>query len=345
MSSLFVLNGKESKLLRFLKSHIVSCVFLLGFVFDIFILPDVEHFLTVILGTSYITFFSICLFWRELIIKNNKVDDEEKDTYRILTFLISFFSGSSLSYIFTYSLRSADFGLSAPLLIIFFIVLIANEVVGTHRFRLIFDYTLLIIVSSFYNIYMMPLLTGSFDDRTFYISIFSSALIIYFYTSFFSSYSEFGHIIKPKGNALAFTVPLAAFFLVLNFLLPPVPFTIEKIIVTSKNVSLEKDKTFLAKVVSFREGKNISLSFSEDSSVTYTTVYALPAHVESSPRHLWYKKQSEGVYLPVETLEIQENKVGIKRSLTSSIRGSLGDYKVITSVGVRTLREDTLTLR
>ena len=178
MLRLFAVNGKESVLLRFLKSHIISCVFILGFAFDIFILPDVDHFLTVILGTSYITLFSLCLFWRELIIKNNKVDDEEKDTYRVLTFLISFFSGSSLSYIFTYSLRSADFGLSFPLLLIFFIVLIANEVIGTHRFRLLFDYVLLIIVTSFYGVYMTPLITGVFDDRTLYISIFSSAIRI-----------------------------------------------------------------------------------------------------------------------------------------------------------------------
>ena len=345
MSSLFVLNGKESTLLLFFKSHIVSCVFILGFAFDIFILPDVDHFLTVILGTSYITLFSICLFWRELIIKNNKVDDEEKDTYRVLTFLVSFFSGSSLSYIFTYSLRSADFELSAPLLLIFFIVLIANEAIGSHRFRLLFDYVLLVIVSSFYNIYMMPLLTGSFDDRTFYISIFSSALIIYFYTSVFSSHSEFGHIIKPKGNALAFTVPLTAFFLVLNFLLPPVPFTIEKIVLMSKNVSLEKDKTFLAKAVSVGESKLVELPFFEGVPVSYTTVYSLPAHVESAPKHSWYKKNDDGSYSPVDITSSSENKGGVKRSLTSSISGGVGNYKIVTSVGIRTLREDTLTLR
>ncbi len=341
------MRATESKkgLFPFFKKHLVSTIFILGFAFDIFILPDVDHFLTIILGTSYIALFSACLFLRELLIKNNKVDDEEKETYRLLTFLISFFSGSALSYVFTYSLRSADLALSAPFLLLFFIVLISNEFISSHRFRLIFDYVLLVIASTFYNIYIMPLVTGAFDDRTLYISIFSSALIIYFYTTLFSHYSEFGDLVKPKGNALAFCLPVFILFLALNFLLPPVPFSIQKVMVSSGSYKSEKEKTFIAKLFALGEDEVLSVPYSADQKLSYTTVYSLPTGVASTPEHAWYKKASDGSYLAESFISKNENTNYDVRSLSTEIREEKGEYKVVTFVGRRVIREDVVSIR
>ncbi len=332
-------------LFPFFKKHVVSTIFILGFAFDIFILPDVDHFLTIILGTSYIALFSICLFLRELLIKNNKVDNEEKETYRLLTFLISFFSGSALSYVFTYSLRSADILLSAPFLLLFLIVLISNELISSHRFRLIFDYVLLVVASTFYNIYIMPLITGAFDDRTLYISIFSSALIIYFYTALFSHYSEFGDLVKPKGNALAFCLPVFILFLALNFLLPPVPFSIEKIIMSSGSYKAEKEKTFIAKLFAIGEDEVLYVPYALDQNLSYTTVYSLPTGVVSSPEHVWYKKENDGTYQVQPFVSKNENTGYDIRSLSTEIQEEKGDYKVVTYVGRRVIREDVVSVR
>ncbi len=336
---------QQKGLFAFFKRHLISTVFIFGFAFDIFVLPDVDHFLTIILGTSYITLFSICLFFRELLIKNNKVDDEERETYRLLTFLISFFSGSSLSYIFTYSLRSADIGLSAPFLFIFFSILILNELINSHKFRLLFDYVLLVISSSFYLIYMMPLITGYFDDTTLYIGIFSSTAFIYLYTALFSHHSEFADMIKPKGNALAFSLPLVILFLALNFLLPPVPFKVEKISVTSSGFIQEKDKNFIAKLLSLDEDESFTVKYDENANLSYMTIYSLPEGVVSSPEHFWYKKGVSSEYELVVIVEKKENTQFDIRSLETKIKEEKGEYKVITKVGRRVVREDIIYIR
>lgn len=341
MDTLLIL--KKKGLIYFLRNHLISTIFIFGFLFDIIMLPAVDHFLTIILGTSYILLFSTCLFFREILIKNNKVDDEEKETYRLLTFLISFFAGSSLSYIFTYSLRSADMRLAAPFLFLFFIVLISNELVSSHRFRLLFDYVLLIISSSFYIIYMSPLLTGSFDDRTLYISIFSSALIIFFYNKLFSAYSEFSEMIEPKGRALAFSLPIFIFFLALNFLLPPAPFSVERILVRSQTSSIEKEATILVKLREIGQNKELHIQYKEGDTIAFTTVYSLPDSVVSAPEHHWYRV-IDGIKVEMYPLEKKENLQFESRSLETKIKEEKGNYLVITKVGHRVIREDTIVV-
>ncbi len=334
---------KQKGFLYFLRHHLISAIFIFGFLFDIVLLPAPDHFFTIILGTSYILLFATCLFLRELIIKNNKVDDQEKETYRLLTFLISFFSGSSLSYIFTYSLRSADTRIAAPFLLLFFIVLLSNELVSSHRFRLLFDYVLLVISSSFYSIYMMPLLTGSFDDRTLSIGIFSSALIIFFYNKFFSSHSEFSEMIEPKGRALAFSLPLFIFFLALNFLLPPAPFTVEKIVLQTSAVTIEKEETLMVKLREMGKNKEIRLPYKEEDTIALTTIYTLPDSVTSAPEHHWYRVIDD-VQTEIPILEKKENLQFESRSLMTKIKGNKGNYLVITKVGHRVIREEHLII-
>lgn len=329
---------------HFVRHHLISTVFIFGFLFDIVILPEVGHFITIILGTSYIFLFSLCLFLRELLIKNNKVDDEEKNNYKLLTFLISFFSGSSLSYMFTYSLRSADVTLAAPFLIIFFIVLISNELISSHRFRLLFDFVLLVISSSLYSIYMMPLITGTFDDRTLSVSIFTAVLFIFFYTKLFSFHSEFRDMIEPKGNALSFSLPLFAMFLALNFLLPPVPFMVEKVIVRAGAQSVEREESILHKLREVGREKVIQVEQSADSVLSYTLVYSLPEDVKSDPVQEWYKKTENG-NVQMSAAHSGGNMSFETRSIFSDITAEKGEYIVVTRVGKRVIRSEDIIVR
>lgn len=337
----------ESKdLFSFLKKHALSFVFIGGFIFDIFILPDVDHIVTILLGTGYVTLFALFLLLREMLIRNNTVDDQEKETYKMLTFGISFFSGSVLSYIFSWSLRSADFGLSSPFLFIFFTVLISNELISSHKFRLLFDYVLLVVASSFYIIYMMPLVTHYFDNKTLYVSIIVAAVVIYMYTAIFARISEFREIVVPKGNALSFSLPIIILFLSLNFLLPPVPFKITSVSFSrGSGVVTERKLDIASKIFSINESKVFTASHKEGDVLKYATIYKLPEGVKSSPIHVWYKKEKDGsLSLIPSTSNTSGGELYEIRSIYSSIESKRGEYSVVTRVGGRVIRKDTVII-
>lgn len=321
----------------------LSLVFIGGFIFDIFVLPDVDHIITILLGTGYVSLFAVCLLLREMLVRNNSVDSEERENYKMLTFGISFFSGSVLSYIFSWSLRSADFGLSAPFLIIFFTVLISNELISSHKFRLLFDYVLLVVASSFYIIYMMPLVTHRFDDKTLYVSVIVAALVIYAYTALFAKVSEFRDIVVPKGNALSFSLPIIFLFLSLNFLLPPVPFKITLVSLSSdKGIVAERHLDISAKLFGISEPKVFVVSQKDGELLRYTTVYKLPEGVSSVPTHIWYKKEKDGDVVVAATSGVSGNESFEMRSLFSSIESSRGEYTIVTKVGGRVIRKENI---
>ena len=115
--------------------HATALLFMVGFVFDLIILPEAGHAATVILGVVYLCIVALSIAIREWVISLNTASRSEQKLFSILTFMIAYFSGSALSFISVYAIRSAAFAVSWPLLLLLLLCVFVNELVSSHHFR------------------------------------------------------------------------------------------------------------------------------------------------------------------------------------------------------------------
>ena len=96
--------------------HVNTLIFLWGFAFDIFILPDIKSIEAKWIGLFYILMVALFIYFREWVVSRNRADVWEAKLFSASSFIISFFSGSALSFVFVYSMRSAELTSSWPIL-------------------------------------------------------------------------------------------------------------------------------------------------------------------------------------------------------------------------------------
>ncbi len=209
--------------------HINTIIFIWGFVFDIFILPDIKGIEAKLIGLLYIVMVALFIYFREWIISRNTASSMEGKLFTLCSFVISFFSGSALSFVFVYSMRSAEITSSWPILFMLLLTMVINEFVSTHNFRFALDIGILFTATLFYIIFHMPEILHKQNDNVFLISIFITAIISLFYGQILRKLSHTANAEAPKTFALAIGIPMiVTMFYFLNAI-PAVPLSIDKI--------------------------------------------------------------------------------------------------------------------
>ena len=143
-----------SKIFKESTRHTTTILFVGGFLFDLVILPDAGHFATIWIGFFYLGVVAGSIAFREWVVAQNTVTESERKLFSALTFAIAYFSGSALSFVCVYAIRSAEFSVSWPLLIILLLCILANELTSSHHFRLVLDIGMLLIATLFFIILM-----------------------------------------------------------------------------------------------------------------------------------------------------------------------------------------------
>ena len=82
-----------SQLLKESKKHAVTLLFIGGFVFDLIILPEAGHTLTIWIGILYLSIVGVAIALREWVISQNTASKTEQKVFAWLTFIIASFSG------------------------------------------------------------------------------------------------------------------------------------------------------------------------------------------------------------------------------------------------------------
>jgi uncharacterized protein YebE (UPF0316 family) len=217
-----MLKEKFTKVSSYTK-HITTIIFIVGFVVDMIVLPDISNRLTQYIGLAYLVIIGLCIILREYVVSRNAASHFEQRMYSFFTFCIAYFSGSALSFVFVYAFRAASLSVSWPLFIILLICICANEFVGAHRFRFTLDVGIYFIALLFYIIFNLPLLIGTQNETTFLLSLAASFVISFLYVLVLRSTSDMSHSESPRCYALAFGVPLFVGMLYLLNILPAVP--------------------------------------------------------------------------------------------------------------------------
>ncbi|TXI11708.1 MAG: DUF2914 domain-containing protein [Polynucleobacter sp.] len=211
----------------FCKRHLTTLIFLGGFFSDAFLLPDVDNPITKYIGLSYLVILAVLLLLREIIIASNRASRAEQKMYSLLSFGVAFFSGSSLSFIFVYAMRSAALSVSWPLFIILMLCMAANEFISVHNYRFTLDIAVFFIALAFYAIFNVPILFSTVTDTVFLVAIGISVLFAMLFVWLLKHTSETAWYEAPRGYALAVGVPLFIGMLYVLNLIPAVPLSLK----------------------------------------------------------------------------------------------------------------------
>ncbi|MBP6948965.1 MAG: DUF2914 domain-containing protein [Candidatus Pacebacteria bacterium] len=209
-------------------AHTTTILFFVGFIFDIIFLPDITHAITRYIGALYLIVIAFLIMFREWVISRNTASTLEQKIYSYATFGAAYFSGSALSFIFVYALRSSSFVASWPLFVLFIVCIAANELVSTHGFRLALDVGVLLIAIVFYVIFNTPLLMQVQNDTIFFISIIISIAVSLIYLYFLQFTSESAKHEIAKLYALGVGVPMFICMLYFLNVIPAVPLSLKE---------------------------------------------------------------------------------------------------------------------
>lgn len=272
-------------------AHSTTIIFSIGFLFDMFILPDIDDPFARIIGGAYLCLIALLIIFREWLVSRNTASPFEQKIYAVATFGISYFSGSSLSFVFIYALRSAAFSVSWPLFVILILCIVANEFVSTHNSRLTLDIGVLLTASLFYIIFTVPLILKVQNDVTFGISVAISISISLIYVSILRYASENAENEASRSYALAFGIPLFVGMLYFLNVLPAVPLSLHGggvyhgVIRSEKGEyvgNIELDTRFLA-----RYRTPVYHITEEDSGIYFFSSIYAPAELKAPISHVW----------------------------------------------------------
>lgn len=206
--------------------HASTLLFIGGFIFDLIILPEAGHLLTIFLGVLYLTIVAVAIALREWVISQNTASKTEQRIFSTLTFIIAYFSGSALSFISVYAIRSAAFAVSWPLLLLLLLCVLVNELVSSHHFRFSLDIGVFLLAVLFFLVFNLPVVLKVQNDMTFVLSAVISMLVSIAYLYVLQFTSESAQEEAPRLYALAVGIPMFIGMLYFLNVIPAVPLSL-----------------------------------------------------------------------------------------------------------------------
>lgn len=207
--------------------HASTIIFIVGFLFDMVVLPDIDDPITKYVGITYLFAIALLIMFREWVVSRNTASRTEQRIYAASSFGIAYFSGSALSFVVVYALRSAALTVSWPLFVIFFLCMIANEFVSSYNFRFTLDVAIFFIALLFYIVFNIPVLVKTQTSFIFILSILVTITISVLYVYFLSKISDTSYNEAPRGYALAVGIPMFVGMLYFLQVLPAVPLALK----------------------------------------------------------------------------------------------------------------------
>ncbi len=215
-----------TRLYKEVSRHATTLLFIGGFIFDLIILPEAGHFATIWIGLLYLSIVALSIAAREWVISRNTASTGEQKMFSLLTFAIAYFSGSALSFVCVYTIRSAIFSVSWPLLLILLVCVLANEFISSHHFRFTLDIGVFLIALFFYIVFNVPLFLKIQNDTTFLMSTVIAVGLSLLFVYCLSFTSDSAKEEASKSYALAIGIPMFISMLYFLNVIPAVPLSL-----------------------------------------------------------------------------------------------------------------------
>ncbi len=285
-------------MIAFIKQHLITIFFVLGFATDSILLPSPDSNFSWIIGLVYILSISLFILMREwLLSKANKSSHLEKYV-SYSSNIINFFSGSLLSFVLIYYFRSSSFIISLPVLFMIVGMILINETIKNKKYRRVIDILVLFLSSIFFFIFAIPIFTGSISATVFWIS-FAFAILLQISFLLLLSYVSKKKIsffdIEIKASVLIIFI---IFILHITKILPAVPLSLKVANVYSHINKVSSDyivqsekRNIIQKLTQlntyhYREGESIYF---------FSSVHA-PTKISTNIVHVWeyYDEANDG---------------------------------------------------
>lgn len=295
---------------RFIKEgshHISTLLFIGGFVFDLLILPEAGHVLTIWLGLLYIFIVACAIAVREWVISQNTATKTEQRIFSMLTFAIAYFSGSALSFVSVYAIRSAAFAVSWPLLLLLLLCVLVNELVSSHHFRFTLDVGVLLLAVLFFLVFNLPVFLKVQNDMTFVISAGIAIVVSLAYVFLLRLTSESAEEEAPKMYALAVGIPMFIGMLYFLNVIPAVPLSLASGGVYHTVLRHEGGDFSATKETDTRIFASLRVPVyhirSTDNGAYFFSSVSAPALLTAPISHVWeYYDTVKNVWIPVTTI-------------------------------------------
>ncbi len=276
-------------------THTTTIIFIIGFIVDMIILPDIDHPVTRYIGLAHLSVVAFFIMFREWIVSRNTASTFEQKMYSFSTFAISLSSGSALSFICIYAIRSAAISVSWPLFLILLLCIAANEFVSTHDFRFTLDVGILLIAVLFFTIFNVPVLTKVQNDSSFLLSVVITIVISFIYLYLLRFTSESARNEAPRTYALAVGIPMFVGMLYMLNVIPAVPLSLTNsgvyynvIKVSSGEFIAQKEKVEPSFFDNFSYFTNsVYYITPNDKGVYFFSAVRAPGEVSAPISHVW----------------------------------------------------------
>jgi hypothetical protein len=278
-------------LVKYFRAHATTILFITGFIFDAIILPNLEDIRARFIGILYLCLIALFIFIREWIVSRNTANSLEKKAFSIVTFGISYFSGSALSFVFIYTLRSGALSVSWPLFVVLFICILANEAVSTHNFRFTLDVAIFFIAMLFFTVFIVPFFTKEQNDETFLLSLGIALVLSLLYVTFLKRSSETAEYEAPRSYALAVGIPMFVGMMYFLNVIPAVPLSLRESGIYHKVERFPSGafeglhEPITMKLARFRT-QTYHLTPYDDGIYFFSSIYA-PAELTAPISHVW----------------------------------------------------------
>ena len=192
------------------------------------VLPDIDDLFARLVGLTYLCIVALLIMFREWVVSRNTASSLEQKIYSFSTFVISYCSGSALSFVFVYTLRSGALSVSWPLFFMLVTCIITNEFVSTHSFRFNLDVGVLLIATLFYVVFNTPIILKVENNGIFLLSVVVSMAITLIYVYFLQFTSENAEAESSRSYALAIGIPMFVGMLYFLNAIPAVPLSLNQ---------------------------------------------------------------------------------------------------------------------
>lgn len=276
-------------------THTTTIIFIIGFVVDMIILPDIDHIITRFIGLGHLAVVAFFIMFREWLVSRNTATNFEQKLYSFSTFAVSLSSGAALSFVCIYAIRSAAISVSWPLFLILLLCIIANEFVSTHNFRFTLDVGILLIATLFYTIFNIPVLTKVQNDSSFLLSIVITIVISFIYLYLLQLTSEAARSEAPRTYALAIGIPMFVSMLYVLNVIPAVPLSLTNsgvyynvIRVSTGEFIAQKEKVEPSFFDNFSYFRNpVYYITPNDSEIYFFSAVRAPGEITAPLSHVW----------------------------------------------------------
>lgn len=295
---------------RFLKEsshHISTLLFIGGFIFDLFILPEAGHVLTIWLGLLYVSIVACAIAAREWVISQNTASVAEQRIFSTLTFAIAYFSGSALSFVSVYAIRSAAFAVSWPLLLVLLLCVLVNELVSSHHFRFTLDVGVLLLAVLFFFVFNLPVFLKVQNDMTFILSAGIASIVSLTYVYLLRYTSESAEEEAPKMYALAVGIPMFIGMLYFLNVIPAVPLSLANggvyhTIIRNETGEFAATKEIDTRVFAAFRVPIYHMTATDNGAYFFSSVNA-PAELTAPISHVWeYYDTTKNTWVPMTTI-------------------------------------------